>query len=333
MIAKLKEILTNIRQEREEELKKYKSYCGNDKSRYENRRAILLLELPFLTDSVSVLNARAAAYQMQEGERHSLLGIKSEQEITRQKDGILIEKKRERAMSIHSFLEEWVHSGGSSAVSYIVKEELQKRCSEDELTAENLPYLLTFEILEEAIQRKDIDQQTKSFYIDQANNLCAFLMKAYPVSPVLIGRRARLSLCNAAKLFDYMEQRALRSTTEQKYHDVLLCRALFYIPLPTTEFFSLGPPEKSINSLKFQENLFPVPTSFVRLWNGFSPTSNLFLQTFDDRGLHKKIKRLGEYAELTTLSLTPSILRLSGKAAYFNYLSLDDKTVAFLPRR
>ena len=54
---------------------------------------------------------------------------------------------------------------------------------------------------------------------------------------------------------------------------------------------------------------------------------------FDDRQLHKKIQRLGKYAELKIESLTPSILRSSTKAIYFTDLLLSDDVIALLPKR
>jgi hypothetical protein len=149
----------------------------------------------------------------------------------------------------------------------------------------------------------------------------------------LFGRRGRLSLRDSAKLFEFLETRALKSTTVDKYHDVLLCRALFYAPLPEKKFFVLGPPDEQSFCLRSDADVFWVPPSFIRLWKGFALSDRLLSRTFDDRGLQKKIQRLGQYAGLSIQSLSPSILRISAKTAYATYLLADDRTKSQLPKR
>ncbi len=212
--------------------------------------------------------------------------------------------------------------------------KLYSRLPKDKkLLAEDLPHILTLEAMEKIINEEDLDPATKKIYLSHARNLRLFIKKAYPNSPVMKGRRGRLSLSDAAKLFEFLETRALKSTTIRAYHDILLCRALFYAPLPEKKFFNLGPPDEEFSCLRSGNAVFCVPGSFLKLWKKFSHTDCLLGRMFDDRQLHKKIQRLGKYAELKIESLTPSILRSSTKAIYFTDLLLSDDVIALLPKR
>lgn len=206
-------------------------------------------------------------------------------------------------------------------------------CSPSKLSAEDLVHILTMEIMEKIIRELDVSSGTKEVYLSHARSLRDFVMRTYPISLTFKGRKSCLSLSDAAKLFEYLETRALKSTTVEKYQDILLCRGLFYAPLSEKEFFDLGPPDEGSACLRSGENNFCVPSSFIRLWREFSTPDRLFSRKFDHRQLHKKIQRLGQYSELQIESLTPSILRSSAQTIYFTHLLLNDDVLAFLPKR
>lgn len=345
MIESLKSSLLDIRKQRDAELEKFSSQSGIDLARCEARRAILTLELPCKTDTLSIHHARALAYQKIEGDKSALLGIDPTQEIVVSEEGLHIRKKRrhnsKNLIKIDDFLESWI-------VCDVIEEAHIKRMFvfgmvknifskinfyNEDLRLENLPYILTLETMSHEIKCSDIEEDVKNVYMAQAQSLWNHISYLLPISPVLRGRRARLSLNDAAKLFDYLEIRALKSSTIQKYNDLLLCRALFYVSLPEKKFFNLEPPAEEELRVKSQRDSFKIPGTFVRLWKAFSRPNSLFERSFDDRQLHKKIQRLGKYAGLTIESLTPSILRLTGEAAYSDYLSLTDDVIALLPIR
>lgn len=365
MIEKLKTVLLKIRKEREDELEEYKSY-GVDPERYANRKAILTLELPFKTDYASIVKARASAYQKLDEERNRRLGIdcdlfgaqgermvslhENQSAVTEQKHIVVKRRIKEPSKNAYTFLEEWIRSAKGATVHarrtlyYVLKNWIANFyathprydkvmiSSPSLLSAEDLPYVLTMEAMETVINGLDVDSTTKEVYLSYARSLRDFIMKAYPISPILFARRSPLSICNAAKLFEYLEKRALNTTTIDRFHDILICRALFYAPLPTKEFFSMGPPDENSSCLRWDDNVFCIPSSFIRLWKELCCRERLFIRTFDDRQLHKKIKRLGQYAELSIESLTPSVLRAS-KTAFLGHLSLSTDVVEFLPKR
>jgi hypothetical protein len=386
MIDELKAVLLEIRQEREDELAKYKLVCGNDEGCYATRKAILTLELPLKTDPVSLLEARALAYREAEQERNHFLGIVNEsiasqprqlfrKEKTTNDHGafeefrrLFVERPEIKTMfdernaylskytkktdrSAYALLQTWVNSAGAATARarrtlyyLLVSTLLQSYCltsftiktqipSLETIRAEDLPYILTIEAMESVINALDVEPETKRVYLSHASNLRDFLLQASPITQGCSGRKARLSLTDIEKLFEFLETRALKSSTIRAYHDVLLCRALFYAPLPEKEFFDLGAPEESSSCLRSGDATFFVPSSFLKLWKAFSFPSQLLHRKFDERQLHKKIKRFGEYAGLEFESLTPSILRLSAKSAYLIYLSLSDHVVAYLPKK
>ncbi len=131
MIEKLKTTLLEIRKERDNDsdLQRYK-----DSERYANRKAILTLELPFKTDSLSVLNARASVYRERENARNDLLSITNEEEILSEevlvrtlKDGQELFSKekidvrksiKKESESPHNFIEKWINSAKFSLYSW-----------------------------------------------------------------------------------------------------------------------------------------------------------------------------------------------------------------------
>jgi hypothetical protein len=367
MIEVLKSIVLEIRREREAELKQYKAYC-RDSASYEERKAVLLLELPFKTDKASIHFARASAYQEQENERNKSLRIDDEQIVQEekvlvirdskplQKEGKIsvINKKRIKASSISAYtlMEKWIGSANAydtKNVRRVVTGILQRwitnfyalhptydkiwRLAPSSLSGEDLVHILTMEVMEKIIEGIDVSDSTKEVYLSHARNLREFIIRTYPISPTLKGRRSQLSLSDAAKLFEYLETRALKSTKVEKCEDILLCRGLFYAPLLEQDFFDLGPPDEESACLRSGESVFYVPSSFIKLWKAFSKPDRLFSRKFDHRQLHKKIQRLGQYSKLEIESLTPSILRSSAKAICFTHLLLDDSVITHLPKR
>lgn len=352
MISNLRNVLTEIRKAREAELEKYRIFCGDNKFLFEVRRSILLLELPYKTDTVSILYARAKAYESLEEERENLIrkssGITVSEGLEEVQNDMgegchrvkreIQKKVNKSSTNAHSFILQWIKSDEKKVHSRRVLYSLLKRgiiqfTQPSSVSAEDIPHILTMKAMTQVIENQDMDDSSKEVYLSHAKSLRKYVCKVLPISPVLIGRRAVLSLDDAAKLFEYLETRALRSSTSQKYHDLLLCRALFYAPLPTREFFNLRDPESTQLDLKSNGEAFHVPNTFIQLKQALDYAGPLFLQIFDDRGFHKKINRLGQYAGLAIESLTPSIMRQSAKAAYTHYLSIDENVMRFLPRR
>src|ERR1700733_5057730 len=318
MIEKLKSILLEIRQQRENELKKYEKYCSGNQELYQKRKAILALELPFKTDTASVLNARASAYQARENIRNDLLRIESKQvEVIAEeqvsvheqrklkltdKKCLVIKQKKSTSKNAYAFINEWICSANSESVRQVrrvIAMILQKwitnfyaphstynnilTSSPSTLSAEDLPHILTKRAMETVIKDLDVSASTKEVYLSHIGNLRDFIMRAYPISPSLLGRRSLLSLDDAANLFEFLETRALKSTTSDKYHDILLCRALFYAPLMEKDFFNMGPPDEGASCLRSGDIAFNVPGSFTKLWKGFCCPKSLFIRTFDDK--------------------------------------------------
>lgn len=303
-----------------------------------------------------MLNARASAYQSLENSRNALLRIESKQAIVIAEkqacDLVVKQKKTPSKKNAHILINEWIRAAESDStlqLRRVVSMVLQRwisnfyaphsscnniwTLSPSTLLAEDLPHILTEKSMESVIDGLDVSFSTKEVYLSYARSLRDFVMKAYPITPVLHGRRGRLSLSDAAQLFEYLEIRALKSTKQEKYQDILICRALFYAPLPERDFFNMDPPDEKSSCLRSGDIVFCVPGSFTKLWKGFSCPKSLFIRTFDDKQLHKKIHRIGGYAKLTIELLTPSILRKSAKSICFTDLSITDDVIAFLPKR
>lgn len=86
----------------------------------------------------------------------------------------------------------------------IIKEIIHERqLTNDNLKLEDLPYVLSLEAMICEISKHAVD--VKEMYVAQAHSLWNHTAKLLPISPVLRRRRARLSLNDATKLFEYLE--------------------------------------------------------------------------------------------------------------------------------
>lgn len=120
-----------------------------------------------------------------------------------------------------------------------------------------------------------------------------------------------------AKFLEFVEQKALNSTSIRPYKALLLCRSLICAPLPAKKLFSLAAPNEQNSSLECEGQEFPVTATFIKLWKCFDekylfPNS---LRTYrnPEQYLNLTIKRLSKRAKLP-ICLTPTMLRLVREA-------------------
>jgi hypothetical protein len=348
MLEKLKSVLLEIRKSREDDLCRYKLLCGDDPERVEKRKSILTLELPYQTDTASMLHARSIAYQEKDGARNALLGMSSAiWYLTAEGDQALKPEKVPSKNAI-KLINEWINSVGVGAarrrrtVWNKLKESDQIQCffaspsnpdgKLENVPAGELPHILSRRRVEQIIDHLDVDDSAKTIYRSHANSLLEFLSTALPVTEVLAGHRSRLSANDAAKLFDFLETRALKGTTIRAYQDILLVRAMFYAPVTEKELFDLGLPNEQSRTLQSGDAYYRIPCSFISLRKALPQSDRLLGRQFDPRQLHKKIRRLGDYAGLG-MSLTPSMLRRFAKSTLFAVLEIDGRTASSLPLR
>lgn len=363
-----KSILLKIREEREKALTKHRITCSalmngppdRNADFYSKRRALLALELPFETDPASIMRARSSAFQQREVERDTFLNIRSEIDISIKKNVNSGEEitcgraKKLQGKSAYVLLEEWINSPSNEETSKArrtlvnaLKPGIQNfyhqhpaythlpNFSLASVSASELADVVTWERIEEAINTMKIETTTKDAYRSHGRNLVNFLSKSRSSAPCVLGPDTELSVADAEKIFDYLEVRALKSSTPRAFEDLLLVRALFYIPIESRALFEIGAPDEETRSVLHEGKPYYLPNSFISLRNALFPSNKLLKGKFSekllDNQLYKKINRLGRYAGLST-DLTPSKFRQFAKSV-LTIAEIDERTVIYLPRR
>jgi hypothetical protein len=119
------------------------------------------------------------------------------------------------------------------------------------------------------------------------------------------------------RFLDFLEQKALDSTSGRPYLALLICRALIYAPLPAQKLFSLGAPDEEQYTLECEGEKFHVTGQFIKFWKCFNEP-HLFPNSLrnckdPEKRLNTIIKRLSKRAKLP-ICLTPTMLRLVREA-------------------
>ena len=322
MIEKLRSTLEKIRQAREEELHKNAPHFLGEEE-YRRQHALLTLELPFSTHIKDTMEVSG--------------------EIIRER----IEKcQGKRQQSAYKTIQKWIKSGKPEEIEirksfctflkncHVLSYHHDLGNKAEVINTEELSKIMPVENMRQCIDLYPPDPNLQQVYLDYTENLSSFINKGLYLS-FPIPKKKPLSLTDAEKLFEYLECRALKSTTVRTFTDILLCRALFYAPLPAKKLFALGPPEKKAKRWYVYSDTasFQVPNSFVLLWKEMSLGKQLLPREFDEDQLSKKISRLGKYAGLST-ALNPSILRLSLEATLSELgPAIDDVIMQNLPPR
>jgi hypothetical protein len=122
------------------------------------------------------------------------------------------------------------------------------RCSgrhDSLITPEECSKLWPLENLLDFIENTECQESTKTTYRSYVKSLYQFLTKDLYKTPSLFAKKNTLSLYDAEKLFEFLETRALKSTAIRAFEDILICRALLYLPLPAKKMFSLETKKKN----------------------------------------------------------------------------------------
>ena len=324
MLYHLKETLLKIRKNREQAIIQAKAKAEKlpdpKKIRIEPI-SLIPLDLPFKTDPISIFEARGAAYKIKDARRNEKLG-KTIYQVIQEWQSTGSQDNQEKKIFLCTLLKESkslaYHHDHGDHTSPILVSEFSDQFSQN--------------IMQNCIDNSKLDEANKKKLSYFLENLFNYVKKDLLVTPVLLKRNKSLSLPDAVKFFEYLECRALKSTTVRAYADILLCRTLFFIPLPAKKLFSLNPPDEKTLSINTISESLRVPESFVELWKCFEIKDRLLPRVLDEKQLHKKIARLGEYAELS-IPLNPSILRSAMEDICQNELHIDPIVMKLLPSR
>lgn len=325
MLDHLKRTLREIREERIEELASYKKIIQDfpdSERRYEKRRAILVLELPFKTDAASLNSAKVGLFGSRRNQRN--------QKVAKPIKTIFIEWLRSGAehtqMLRQSFLDK-LESEGFFTFFYETAD------GKKPMPIEDFPNRSPMETMLDFVGRMNVSKSTKATYSSYVKSFYEFVVSdLHPSSGEFSQFGESLSLFEAEKLFEYLEKRALRSSTTRVFLDILICRSLFYLRLSAKELFSLPNPNADTRTVHLDGQDWVIPSSFIRLWQHFSLAEYLFPKALNERTLYQKIHRLGGYAKVSTV-LTPTILKSSLRAICQQDLRIGPKAISMLPRR
>jgi hypothetical protein len=183
-------------------------------------------------------------------------------------------------------------------------------------------------IIHNFIDNLDKPSSIKDTYRSYAKNFSKFLARHQSKSPptLLARKQEYLDLYETEKFFETLEQRALKATVIGKFKDLLLCRALFYIPLQSNELFI----KNNINSVLASG--YRLPESFLKLRDAFGELEDFLPLHLTEDALYTKVNRLGRYTDLQG-PLNPTILRRTMTSICRNELCIDSEIMQSLPPR
>ena len=278
------------------------------------RKMLLTLELPYKTDLLSVLETLGSIYKE-----------KSEK------------RSRKLEKSADSILKEWCNEDKNKITFLNVLRARGTFHYDCDTPSENLGNIFCYEQMQNYLVclSPKISDDTIRTYLSHAKNLSSFLNKDLHLSHNLFLQKESISLLEASRFFETLETRALKSSTIRAFEDLLLCRALTYIPVTGQQLFSLGIPDKDNLTIGCGTQMFNVPRTFIELCDCFSLSDRLLpkqLKGKEEKFLHQKIQRLGEYATLS-VKLTPSILRKAFGPICCKALQINSQALQLLPRR
>ncbi len=315
MINQLRDCLKEIREERLKILESVPSWKGE--AERNKIRDILILELPHSINEKNKVFARSSLYMQHAAKREEKLK-KTPQEVVMQWQKLEAGAEESQRAAFCDFLRQcglkYYYYQNGEPIAYTI-EEFSKAFPLEEMI--------------HCIEKASLSNEFKRHYKSFAESLYSYICEDLFFSPLIRKRYPSVTRSEMVQFFDYLEKRALKSSTIRAFEDLLLCRVIQYTPLPTKKLFSLGAPKGQI--YEFENNSFWVPLSFVKLHGLVSETERLISRPFSENQLSKKIKRLGKYAGISA-KFNFSVLRNS-IGSIQEELGIDPELSKLLSRR
>jgi hypothetical protein len=315
MIDQLKRCLKEIRGERIKVLESVPEWKGIEERN--KMRDILILELPHSIDDINKVFSRSSLYL-----QHA---VKREEKLKQSPQELILKWKKQGNNAEEAARVAFCDFLQQSGVQYYHYHEGTPQA----YTIEEFSKLFPLAEVISCIERSSLNKEFKKKYILFAEDLFNYINKDMFFSPLIRKRYSGVSRSSLAQFFEYLEQRALKSSTIRAFEDLLLCRVIEYTPLPTKKLFSLGAPRGQI--YEFEGHSFYVPTSFMKLHGLISASERLISRPFSENQLSKKIKRLGKYAGMSE-KFNFSVLRNS-IGSIQEELGIDPELSRLLSRR
>jgi hypothetical protein len=286
-----RQVLLEIRRKRDEELKEYQELCTKigptpyHTEIIKKRQEILILELPFKTDTPSI---GAAALQKE-----------------------LKEKIRDQQGSIIQRINEWRNKGSRnqqyarkhiykiymeiSAKYYSISydEEGNKKIGPlSKLPPDELEYVVTLEMVQDAINLKTLNPRSRAVYKSLFKDLRRILNSQEGDlyrGAITTGISSEI----LAGYLEHLEQRCLKAKKSDKsYRNLLEVRTLLYLPLPCTQLNKITLSDIGSSTRKTEPNKIngcPFPSSFIELAKAVLSDNEPFLK--------RNSKQLGRFIE------------------------------------
>jgi hypothetical protein len=343
-------ILEALRAERTRELEEFKIY-GNlwhddGKELIAHRKAILTLELPFKTDSVSLNESWVNTRKREKSKVENVF----EKWFSSYRNFDQKDAKNSFRTTLKSALHEQVDIC-SNSFEVIFKDKVRELI----VPAEDLNRVSVLQAFAELIERANFTEATKENYllrldaifrpITYENNIVSRLYKQRQTrallrsQPKLLGNKLNISpnkrrvfletICpyELANFFDYLESRYLKSNKKEHLVDLVEIRFMFYAPLSCQELHRIKMENIGSNSLVCQETHFNFPESFMELASSVKASSDT-LMTKNEKQLYKLILNLSNSCGLKKV-ITPTYIKKGLQAIYLFYAFSPER----LPKR
>jgi hypothetical protein len=283
MIERLKECLQRIREDRLKKMEAFDDRKGEDaRNKY---RDILTLELPHDVDEKNKYVARGSIYTRHEAKRDEKLK-KTPQELILDWQNTNESSERKEKAALCDFLQH----------RKVLRYYYHHNGTPEPYSIEQFSKVVELEGMLFEIDNCDLNDEFKNRYKLHAESLHNYIHKDLFLFPLIRKRHPHATLAEMAQFFNYLENRAMKGSTIRAFEDIILCRAIEYIPVPAKKLFALGPPRGQL--CEFEGNTILLPLSFIELRKELSEDQRLISRAFGENQLSKKIKRLGKYAGL-----------------------------------
>ena len=287
----------------------------------EKRKTLLVLELPFETDAVNVNTSRANRYHEKNQNKKKSLEERIDQSFPH---------NSEKSSTNNHYLKESIKNLINSIRPNItyqspLYDHNEKRITYDEpCSDEDMACIYVQKEMLREVSDTDIKDTTKKIQQSQIKKTLIWSPQKEIACP-----KAWIDPEIIANYFSYLESRCLRSYRKEPYIDLIEIRLLLYVPRSSKTLQEITPRHMDIkkNVIKFNEEIFPIPETFIQLVNSLLSLDEPLLKR-SGHEIHKFVLRTSQSAKLEK-RLTPKLIKSAIDCLCYQEQFFNDQ----LPRR
>lgn len=274
----------------------------------EKRRQLLTLELPFLTNTVSLNHMLVKSFPTDIPLKFRSAKDWAEQYFSTESTDDQLSKEKHILSLINKYwpkiAKKFEFDGEEVKITEVAKAE------EEDLISDKLKADLFY-----AIDQLPIAKDSKTIYKSRISSLIKYLLFIDSENSTLLeanevnwSLKSELGAETLADYFEYLEHRCLKQQSDGAYKDLIAIKLLFYAPdtFKKLDQVCLKHIDKSNLTIQFEDVHFAVPASFITL------AGSIFSK--EDPLLRMNVKQLNKFVQQTSEAnkmkkITPTAIR------------------------